>query len=104
MIRTASALVLLASIAGVASPAVAQSVCATRDVLVTSLRQDYSEAPAAVGMSDNGAVLEVLSAKDGSTWTILMTTPDGVSCVVATGEAWEPLPTDQIAAAIGSDA
>ncbi len=92
MIRTASALVLLA---GMAQPALAQNVCASRDILVDSLAQDYSEAPSALGISDSGAVVEVLSAKDGTTWTILMTTPDGISCVVATGEMWERLPDDQ---------
>ncbi len=88
MIRTASALV---AIAGLAQPALAQNVCASRDVLVSSLLKDYSETPTALGMSDNGAVIEVLSTRDGATWTILMTTPDGQSCVVATGEAWEPV-------------
>jgi hypothetical protein len=99
MIRSASALVVLVGLAAAAEPVSAQSVCANRDVIVTKLQQDFSEAPSALGMSDNGAVIEVLASKDGTTWTILMTTPDGVSCVVATGEAWEPFPADQIAAA-----
>ncbi len=98
MTRSASALVILVGLAATAPPAAAaQSVCANRDIIITRLQQDYSEAPSAIGMADNGAVIEVLATKDGTTWTILMTTPDGVSCVVATGEAWEGIPGDQIA-------
>jgi hypothetical protein len=89
MTHIATAVALLAvSVA----PAAAQHVCASRTDIVKSLEKEYQEAPSAMGMSDNGAVIEVLSARDGKTWTILMTTPDGNSCVVATGEMWEPLP------------
>ncbi len=28
---------------------------------------------------------------DGSTWTMVITTPDGTTCMMATGEAWESL-------------
>lgn len=104
MIRFASTLIVLAGLGAAVQPAMAESVCANRDIIVTRLQQDYSEAPSAVGMSESGAVIEVLAARDGTTWTILMTTPDGLSCVIATGEAWERAPADQIAAAGGSDA
>ncbi|MGE5546220.1 MAG: hypothetical protein ACM33T_04945 [Solirubrobacterales bacterium] len=69
-----------------------QAVCAKRDALLTSLQHEYKEAPAAVGLASNGSVIELLTANDGKTWTILMTRPDGTSCVVAAGEAWEALP------------
>jgi len=39
----------------------------------------------------NGSVLEVLASKTGS-WTILVTQPSGLLCVVASGEAWENFP------------
>ncbi len=97
MMRIAAAVattVLAASL----QPALGQHVCATRADIVKSLQQEYQEAPRAMGMSDTGAIIEVLSAQDGKTWTILMTTPDGTSCVVATGEMWEPLP-EQVAKA-----
>lgn len=95
MIRTTSA--MLAAFVCLAPPALAQNVCASRDVLLQSLRQDYSEQPSAMGMSDNGSILELLSTEDGKTWTILMTMPDGISCVVATGEMWGPVERDQVA-------
>jgi hypothetical protein len=36
-------------------------------------------------------VIEVLKAPDGKTWTILFTSPNGASCLVASGEAWQEL-------------
>ncbi|MEW5728574.1 MAG: hypothetical protein AB1918_12170 [Pseudomonadota bacterium] len=69
-----------------------QSVCAERTALLSSLRREYSEAPTALGLASNGSVLELLTTSDGKTWTILMTRPDGTSCVLAAGEAWESLP------------
>jgi hypothetical protein len=47
--------------------------------------------PNGIGLTDAGNLLEVLSADDGSTWSIIVTTPDGMSCLVATGEAWKEL-------------
>lgn len=96
MIRLASALALALGLS--VQPAAAQHVCAERSDILKSLQREYQEAPNAMGMSDNGAVVEVLAARDGTTWTILMTTPDGTSCVIATGEMWEALP-EQVAKA-----
>jgi hypothetical protein len=43
-------------------------------------------------LSRNGNVLEVLKSDKAGTWTIIVTRPNGMSCVVASGEAWEELP------------
>ena len=37
-----------------------------------------------------GAVLEVFASKKGS-WTFLITMPNGLTCVVASGQSWETL-------------
>jgi hypothetical protein len=36
-------------------------------------------------------VVEVLADSAGSTWSIIITMPDGMACIVASGEHWEPL-------------
>ncbi len=50
-----------------------------------------SEAPVAIGLANNAGEVEVFSTGDGSTWTMVLTLPDGMSCVMATGEAGEHL-------------
>lgn len=81
---------LLASIVAV-GPVFAQSVCGERAAFIRQLSKAYSELPRAVGRVSNGGKLELLTSHDGS-WTMLITMPDGVACVAASGEAWEELP------------
>ena len=44
------------------------------------------------GLASNGKLVEVFSSDDGSTWTIVLTAPGGVSCIIAAGKYWENLP------------
>ena len=80
-----------------ASVAEAQQVCGKRAEFVTRLDATYKETTSGIGLINNGAVIEVLTSMKGS-WTILMTKTDGMSCVVASGQAWESVPK-QIASA-----
>lgn len=82
-----SAALLLAS-----SAASAEVPCGKRDKIIDWLAAKYQEEPVATGISSKGALLEVLSSEDGDTWTILLTAPNGTTCVVDTGQAWQPKP------------
>lgn len=74
-----------------ADQAMGQTICGDRAELVSRLEKGYAESPRSLGLASNGAVFEVfLSAK--GTWSLLVTLPNGQSCVVAAGEAWENLP------------
>lgn len=96
--RSLSPSLALAGLAfAAAPPATADTVCASRTALLDSLSQDYQEEPAAMGMSNGGNVIEVFTARDGKTWTILVTHPDGNSCIVAAGQLWTPLPQQSAA-------
>jgi hypothetical protein len=77
-----------------ASPAAAEAVCKDRATFLGYLGDSYAEAPVAAGLARNGNVVEVLSSRDSGTWTIIVTQPSGVSCIVATGEAWQAMPGD----------
>lgn len=75
-------------------PATAQQQvlsCADRDAMVRVLAQRYHEAPRAVGLANATAMIEVFTSKAG-TWTILLTRPDGASCIVSAGSDWEEHP------------
>ncbi|MDH3228894.1 MAG: hypothetical protein OEN55_03775 [Alphaproteobacteria bacterium] len=92
-----SALPRIAGVAGlsavlamvVASPVPAQTACLSHDRLVEMLDGRYSEKPVALGLEAGGRLFEVFAATDGATWTMVITTPDGASCVVAVGEEWQ---------------
>lgn len=76
-------------------PATAQQLpCGNRDEMVKSLFSQYREQPRAMGLANQTAIIEVFTSKSGS-WTILVTRPDGASCIVSAGEAWEDIPPNQ---------
>lgn len=81
--------ILAPALALIPSLAQAQNVCAERQALVSQLEQAYEEAPIAQALTSDGKMVEVLAAKDGTTWTLLMTRPDGVTCALAEGEFWQ---------------
>ncbi len=67
-----------------------QNICTERSEVLGHLATKYSEAPVAMGLANNGGVIEVLSSD--TSWTIIITMPNGVSCMLAAGESWESLP------------
>ena len=73
------------------SDAAQPRTCADHGEALAHLLKKYSEAPVAMGLASNGGVLEVLSSKTGTSWTIIVTMPNGVSCMLATGVDWESL-------------
>jgi hypothetical protein len=88
----AAGAMMLSAGAAVANPLPERSTCMPRGDIHAQLGQRFAEVPVAVALSDNGSVLEILAAKDGATWTIIVTLPTGLSCLVAAGEAFQTLP------------
>ena len=92
-----TSIVLTALAIGRAAPAAEpqegsqQMLCADRPAVLTQLDGAYHERPTAMGLVHNGTVLEVLSSEDGS-WTIIVTAPNGISCLLASGDYWQALP------------
>ncbi len=69
----------------------AQAMCGDRTEVVSKLKKGYSETPVSIGLASNGAVIEVFASTKGS-FTIIMTRPNGLSCLMAAGDSWELLP------------
>lgn len=67
----------------------AEVACAPRDQVMADLARKYNEAPAAMGLAGDGNLVELLTAPDGQTWTLVLTTPRGMSCLFAAGQFWE---------------
>ena len=74
-----------------ASAAAEPKACSKRTEVISHLAKKFKEAPAALGLASNGGLVEVLTNGNGSTWTIILTMPNGISCLVATGEDWQNL-------------
>ncbi len=63
--------------------------CAARDTVMAHLADKYGETRRGIGLAGQGAVMEVYAADATGTWTILMTLPNGTSCMIASGQGYE---------------
>ncbi len=70
------------------TPAIAQAICGSRDQIITSLERKFDEEPVGIGLMPPGRAVELLVSESGS-WTLLVTMPNGRSCIVSAGENWE---------------
>lgn len=75
-----------------AGPALAQQSpkCAPRQVVVEALAKHH-ETTVAGGISAQGALIEIFASPKGG-WSLVLTRPDGVSCMIDVGENWEQIP------------
>ena len=95
--RIAAAAAALIACAVLSSTAAAQAAganppCSPRQAIIDRLANKYAETSVAIGMASNGGVLEVLAAnEEGSSWTIIVTMPNGMSCLLAAGKNFEML-------------
>ncbi len=83
---------LAAAFVSLAPAAYAQGAvpCGDRAKVIGLLAKRYQEVPRAMGLASRSGVLEIYVSEKGS-WTILMTTTKGRSCMIAVGENWEEL-------------
>lgn len=84
---------LAAIVALFAVPAMAQNLhhCAPRDQVVARLADKYGESRQAMGLGSNNAVMEVFANIEGGSWTVTVTMANGMTCLVASGQAYEAL-------------
>jgi hypothetical protein len=72
--------------------------CGQRAAVLNHLALQYGERRVARGLSDSGAILEIVASDDGRTWTALLTFPGGragepaLACLLATGSHFELAP------------
>ncbi len=65
--------------------------CAPRPDVLQRLAETYGETRRGIGMARQGTVMEVFASDETGTWTITVTLPNGLTCLVAAGEAYETL-------------
>ena len=73
-----------------ADPARAEPRCGPRAEVLEMLGERYEETRRGIGVAGPTQVLEVFASVEGS-WTVLVTDPEGRSCMVASGRGWEDL-------------
>lgn len=74
----------------IAMPAWAQNPCGLRPKVIKRLAEGYGESRQSMGLGANNSLVEVFASEGGS-WTITVTAPNGITCLLASGQAFEPL-------------
>ena len=67
--------------------------CNTREYMADALTTEYAEQPAGLGVTNDGTVVELWQGGGGSSWTLLLSMPNGNSCIVGAGNDWIQLET-----------
>lgn len=71
------------------------ATCAARQQVIDRLATSYGETVQSLGLGANNGIVEVYASQETGTWTITVTLPNGMTCLVASGQAYEtvaPLP------------
>jgi len=89
-------LIFVSLIFTIAAPSLAQAqlVCAQRDSMIDKLKKKYGESERGMGLSGTEAVVEIWSSEKTGSWTIVLTRPNGIACVMAAGESWIDAPAE----------
>ncbi len=99
LMKSCAALAVLLTV-----PVVAQAGqnCAPRDMVVERLADKFGETRQSIGLGANNAVVEVFASETSGSWTITVTSASGLTCLVASGQAYETLA--EVLPAEGNDA
>ena len=89
--RCLTALALFATLSMTGTPAQAAE-CGRRDYIIKQLGKQFAEVRRATGMMRKSGLMEIYVSKKKGTWTVLVTSPRGMTCIVAAGEMWEDMP------------
>lgn len=87
-LRTLAVTALGCGVVFASTAAQAEMLCGERQQIVDELKKTWQEDRTAIGLSNNGGVLEVYSSEEG-TWTLLLTMPEGQTCMIGAGEHFE---------------
>lgn len=83
----------VAALGATVTSAAAQATrnCGEREAVVQRLADGYGETRQSIGIGANNSVVEVFASTESGTWTITVTAAGGLTCLVASGQAFETL-------------
>ncbi len=83
-----AAVVFAALMLAIGTQAQAQTACGKRADMVRVLDKEYGETRRGGGLSGPTAIFEIWASEATGSWTILVTAPNGLTCIMAVGTGW----------------
>lgn len=65
--------------------------CAPREGVIERLTQTYGEKRQSIGLVGQDTMMEMFASTRTGSWTITVTLPDGMTCLVASGQGYKPI-------------
>lgn len=93
----AAGALVLGGLVAAGSASAEEKLCGNRQSIFAQLSKDFGEEPSGTGMSANGGMVELLTSANGS-WTLVMSYPNGATCLIAAGDNWEVKPRAEVVA------
>ena len=91
-ILSLAALSVVGSILSWSASVDAKQACVTRDDATERLENKFQEKAVGRGLATSGKQMLELFVSDKGSWTLLVSHPNGQSCIVASGKSWHDLP------------
>ncbi|MEX3016644.1 hypothetical protein [Gymnodinialimonas hymeniacidonis] len=87
MMKRIASIAFAGLITFVALPAEAQNMlCGQREMVVNELTGRYGEEVRGMGLAHQNRIVEVFVSEETGTWTITVTSPNGMTCLMAAGQ------------------
>lgn len=64
-------------------------VCGDRDQIVHQLETHYGESVRSIGLAPQNRIIEMFASDETGSWTITVTSVDGTTCLMASGQHFE---------------
>lgn len=81
--------IVLVAMLWIALASAQSSSCAPREIIVGRLADKYGETRQSMGLNQNNGVVELFASQETGTWTITVTMPNGMMCLMAAGQDWQ---------------
>lgn len=78
-----------------------RNMCAKREVVLEKLTGKYGETRRSMGLAANSGVVELHASDSSGSWTITVTHPNGITCLVAAGTSFETV-EEELPASLGA--
>lgn len=80
---------------------VRRNMCAERKIVLKKLTGQYGETRRSMGLAANSGIIEMHASGETGSWTITVTHPNGMTCLVAAGTSFEAV-NEELPASAGA--
>ncbi len=92
LIRSLAILGFVGATLSSTGPASAQQACVTHEAATKHLEKQFDERVVGRGLANAGKAMFELFVSETGSWTVVVSEPNGPSCILTSGESWQQLP------------